>query len=970
MNKNKKKGTRKKKVKTDGGGEEQPPDGAAASAGGEGGGGGGQNEKPSSAQSGSGKPLSAGKRQKKEKKEEQNLIDLKVQEKVVSMMGVNGERGKVKEKLLVDFFKENTDKWYPDIGVTTFRVPPIHINKGKEEGSSGKKGSGGGGAGGGGFCQHQITDARGDRAHVFLLEVVEYLSHAHLESTPYGPMFIISSYQYDNYLSRLKHKIEAEGEEAIHFPVGSGYDRGEIDIMIVEKRRVIFIQIKSVGDNFDEFASDITKKIGAVSNAVSRAQTQLTRDVKVFQYVLNDVIDQDDFQLVKIVALPNLDSSCVEEGRKLCPVFAELIKKQEEAGILHLYKDSMPSQRRNFQQDFDSCKFKSWWITNVLKTDEATFKKVVESGKLAYNEEEEESALGPSATDMTEEASSTPLTRLEKVKIIAGRYVGIISTVRVCNSNSSSLRMEVRRRGQGVVFTHEKFSEIVLTKEQMEHACMDYRLGYLCGPPGSGKTVVLAQKAKRWITDNLSGAGAADGGYRCVVVVNMYRGDKGRAIGLQLVKSITWAPGEEEQKRLAEHCLQAAIDVDNFKRDKFVRSVKRKWPEDKTNCGANILFLVDETYVKDYWIEVFNSLMEEFPQSSVWCAGLYGSKPEDFTEMKLTKVIRCPPKVQQLLHHIDWDEERKKCYVRDSTAESFITDGPDILTVRHRLHPNSEAILPHNCRHCGQELVYVLRDKLNVKKSDQVQQVEDLQIWTAKTSNILILVNMPKTDYDADEKGFWDTTKEKYVAHMKKIESSPMLAELQAAGYNTRVHTELSCPDLVNKAHNEVINVTWLFTYQGLENMIIVYLPGDPALTPEMATDENFTNPKRNIPCPGLHAKLEREDGRGEFTADGPSAASSGTASDSLMYRSENAPVNVPADASASFSNTSENVVFADLPETNGDHSSPAPPSVEFKMPSNVTYQEKDLERYTRWDKNNLFISASRCTSQLILITR
>ena len=64
--------------------------------------------------------------------------DLCVQDRVIrvtsgSADGDAGDAGgsSVKEKLLVDFFKENTDRWYPGIGHQTFRVPPIHINKGK-----------------------------------------------------------------------------------------------------------------------------------------------------------------------------------------------------------------------------------------------------------------------------------------------------------------------------------------------------------------------------------------------------------------------------------------------------------------------------------------------------------------------------------------------------------------------------------------------------------------------------------------------------------------------------------------------------------------------------------------------------------------------------------------------------------------------------------------------------------------------
>ena len=117
-------------------------------------------------------------------------------------------------------------------------------------------------------------------------------------------------------------------------------------------------------------------------------------------------------------------------------------------------------------------------------------------------------------------------------------------------------------------------------------------------------------------------------------------------------------------------------------------------------------------------------------------------------------------------------------------------------------------------RHCGLELAYVLRDKLEVKRSGAEHEEEDLRIWSARTSDILFLVNMPKCHYTQDSKGFWDTTKAKFLAHMREVETSPMLAQLQLQGYQTRVHKTLSCPDLIARAQDEVINVTWIFSYQ------------------------------------------------------------------------------------------------------------------------------------------------------------
>lgn len=89
------------------------------------------------------------------------------------------------------------------------------------------------------------TDIRSDRAHSFVSDMVYELS-THLKRTKVGPFFIISSYEYDHFLSRLKTSIEEKlcpPDADVHFPKGSGHDRGEIDILIALPKHVIFMEV-------------------------------------------------------------------------------------------------------------------------------------------------------------------------------------------------------------------------------------------------------------------------------------------------------------------------------------------------------------------------------------------------------------------------------------------------------------------------------------------------------------------------------------------------------------------------------------------------------------------------------------------------------------------------------------------------------------------------------------------------------
>ncbi|KAH9502766.1 hypothetical protein Btru_069736 [Bulinus truncatus] len=576
------------------------------------------------------------------------------------------------------------------------------------------------------------------------------------------------------------------------------------------------------------------------------------------------------------------------------------------AAYKFLCKEDFPKDRFNFNLEFHH--FTVWWKENIF-----------------YER--------PKNTADVEKI-------LDDLKVIVGRYVGLLSLVTVSSvSNFGSHRKEFRRKGQAAWYVGEKFSEILLTHTQVGYITQNCRLGYLCGPPGSGKTVVLVTRARRWILST--------GNY--VVVVNMYRGSRGRAIGKKIYKSVVSNSNPEKHQMLKDHCYEYAVNVDKFNRPKFVASIKGRWPDTIGKDGEKILFLVDETYVASYWSEVFTALREDFKESSLWCAGLYGAKPENFQSMMLNEVIRCPPQIQRILSLIDWNEERRKCYVTDSTTASLPTDGPMVMTVRHSEHEGFSHVQPSQCWLCGEQLLYLLQDQLNVEKPDDPHKSPDLRECTLKCSDVLFLVNMPRTKYVEDKGGYLDTTKDKFEDYMKSLWGCPMLKVLHDAGYPSNIHCNLKCSDLVGETSKEVINVAWIYTCQGLENTVIVFLPGDEGVSGCSNSNSDLLDPYRNIPCPGLQGKQLLLDSGSECSSSSEGTDGEGTNEKNFV-------------GSDLLSSGSSQLLFCQGIEKK--KMSQGELSIE-----RFNFRDKDVERYSRWDKNNLFISASRCTSQLILIT-
>ena len=93
------------------------------------------------------------------------------------------------------------------------------------------------------------------------------------------------------------------------------------------------------------------------------------------------------------------------------------------------------------------------------------------------------------------------------------RFAGPATTVTVfCPEQSTKASGVVRSEGEGVSETGERFTELVLNKEQIDilnNSSLD--CVYVSGPPGTGKTVVLLLKAEQWMREG-----------RDVQVVSMY----------------------------------------------------------------------------------------------------------------------------------------------------------------------------------------------------------------------------------------------------------------------------------------------------------------------------------------------------------------------------------------------------------------------------------------------------------------
>lgn len=637
----------------------------------------------------------------------------------------------------------------------------------------------------------QGTDNDGDFSQNHVVTNLQALGDRRKEA-----MFILSEHHFEDYLN--KSDVLAE---AAQLPGPSAIDtsqtrepRGEADIVLLHRRHGVLLgEIKAVG----RWHAIHEKREAPDSAVVDRLKTclqQLFKSEKVVRNRLSDIAP--GFTVRKTVFLPFVNRvqltrvlaaetkllqdlcQCLEAGDATVDAVLELCVYDEQL--------SDPDTYWHVTQDTLG-KLTTWWEHRM-------------------------------ATDQP------PLWDDKLYLDIVARFVGPASTVSVyCIVHP---RVEVRTAGQAVAELGRRLSYLVLTEQQMCVLTKDLLLVCITGPPGTGKTVLLALKALQWLRQGLDVH---------IVSVDPTTVAATRVIEHQLQvtlalsasstktgkKSVEASAGTEFPKVGAIHVHQ--YDFNNKKGD------EEKAVNDliADPCPETLCVIMDEIVFSSslksgqptlQLVQGLKSRCHE-QQLRLWCAGVYRDVTSDaaLEEVKLTIPMRFAPVIFR---------EVTSGFSRLTGVESY-TDGAvtapgDGLKVIH-LHHDREGNGGHRgrwpveCETCGLSVANQLYDLLGITTQEKSRlSWRDVFIITRSAA---------LCDDVKDEQGLVTSPACGLVRGLREAGVPVNVLSVDIDKASDKLEIERRMTDIA-LAKTDQVNVVRINVVHGLERRVVVWLVG------------------------------------------------------------------------------------------------------------------------------------------------
>ncbi|XP_070178513.1 uncharacterized protein [Littorina saxatilis] len=667
----------------------------------------------------------------------------------------------------IDVCKQRVKEWYPNLPEQAYFVPAVYMNRTqhKPEKIAGQEVY---------VLQplNQDSDGRDDAANNTVLRCIKQLARGQVFGVPKQVMFVVSQLEFRNYLNNMSANAQTS---ALPRAVDDDLQKqkkgeGDFDTLIIHREfGVIACEIKAVGDNFASINLTEAQQIENIEKRVSSAVKQLQKSRVVLKHLVSDYPKPPRIRVTLMV--PNIS---VEQLGKVLSKSKQL--RERLCGSLDIDKTRDPIPKCFTSDNVN--KLTDWW-QQCIELD------------------------GPDSA-MTDDLYLD----------LVARFGGPATTVTVPCSTVPCLakahRPVVRTPGEGVVETANRFApaDIVLHPTQLDvlHKEASEPLVYLCGPPGTGKSLILILRALAWIQEKR----------KPVHVVSTREGNMAASHMInQQLKEMTKQTDSGQENGIAEPAENPWVHLHIF--DLPIQMKPAVEELAKLESAGELFVIVDEAcdvftgYSEKNFTEFCTRLQERVGEGlHLWAAGMYHKlKPPDFKEVVLKTALRTPPSITRHVMQHRAIGEGKDVHGYEASSVPLPAYGPEPDVVLHQGKEHDDVKDPHDCFKCGQKVAEIL-NTLHVGRRGRVAGNNP---QPPRCRDVIVLT--------------WDSYFREETTGRTAREASSLIRGLRHSGFPVTV-LETGDADAVGavatmSGPDEIVAAGSRFV-QGLERKIVVYV--------------------------------------------------------------------------------------------------------------------------------------------------
>lgn len=306
------------------------------------------------------------------------------------------------------------------------------------------------------------------------------------------PLLVISQLRFEDYLSDPCYQDVASNLPRPIDLIAEKKHRGDFDILALHPDYgFLCIEVKSVGDRFQSSYSE-SKKDKVVLEKMQKAIKQLEKSKCVLKHLMSDKFEQNSPRIRTTMAMPNLKSAQLERTLSANPEV-----KKELCQCLGIPDTADPDTPDPLElclyEDIMSPKYNPTDVSAKVMTDLKKWLQAVYTGHPDWKQrsKEEENCIKLSKEDCIELAARLcgPATFAPSFRVVKPQV----------HSHRTDRQHYVMTLKEAVVKVGERFSRRVLHDDQIKVLKKEPPLMFVCGPPGTGKSVVLLLMACKWL---------------------------------------------------------------------------------------------------------------------------------------------------------------------------------------------------------------------------------------------------------------------------------------------------------------------------------------------------------------------------------------------------------------------------------------------------------------------------------------